>query len=293
MKSFFSTSLLLQGVVGLRTIKNDVIVVGGGSIIIEKSSALGSHANTYYYPIFKTPWVANRYLTKVNVAASPYVPYNATTNLDKEFTLYVIRNYGLQSIYAFVEPGGSFAFKNVDDFYVNVTKILGDRVLLSSTVQSIKRSESSAIFIIKMPNWRICYKADKIVMAGKNTHIAITRNLKYNNTSIAGVRPSSSHGIARLPGIINTSPTGFSDSSYFSYYVQSLFKSQIQKLIANEVLPASRNKTVEWLNHDQYINFVSNEDLQSEFYNKLNDLQGTSSTYYVGAIWAGQNSAYI
>lgn len=75
--------------------------------------------------------------------------------------------------------------------------------------------------------------------------------------------------------------------------MQSLFKSQIQKLIANEVLPASRNKTVEWLNHDQYINFVSNEDLQSEFYNKLNDLQGTSSTYYVGAIWAGQNSAYI
>ncbi|USP75893.1 hypothetical protein yc1106_03167 [Curvularia clavata] len=435
MKNLFSTILFLQAVVGLRTIKKDVIVVGGGSsgiytgislvdkgkdvVIVEKSSAIGSHANTYYDPIFKTPRnvgvqslpnisVVNDYLTRVNVTAGPYVSYNAPTNLnvdymtglevknytapsgaeaswkkfrsiieekysyleegfflpdpvpdelllpfskfsgkygldailpylslviapvdfEKESTLYIIKNYGLQSINAFLEPGGSFAPKNVDDIYINAAKILGDRVLLSSTVQSLKRSESSVTVIVKTPSGRICYEADKIVMAAppliqnfagwdlssnevqlfskfqsKNTHIAITRNPEWNNASITGVGPSSSLGIARLPGTINTSPTGFSDSSYFSYvcfigeasvqYAQTLFKSQVQKLIANGVLPASKNEIVEWFNHDQYMNFVSNEDIKSGFYTKLNDLQGTSSTYYVGAIWAGQDSAYI
>ncbi|EUC43899.1 hypothetical protein COCMIDRAFT_27653 [Bipolaris oryzae ATCC 44560] len=390
MKNLFSIILFLKGVVGLRTIKKDVIVVGGGSsgiytgislvdagkdvVIVEKSSAIGSHANTYYDPIFKTPRnvgvqslpnisVVNDYLTRVNVTAGPYVSYNAPTNLNVDYmTGLEVKNYTapsgaeaswktfrsiIEEKYSYLEEGfflpdpvpdelllpfsqfsGNFAPKNVDDIYINAAKILGDRVLLSSTVQSLKRSESSVTVIVKTPSGRICYEADKIAMAAppliqnfagwdlssnefqlfskfqsKNTHIAITRNPEWNNASITGVGPSSSLGIARLPGAINTSPTGFSDSSYFSYvcfigeasvqYAQTLFKSQVQKLIANGVLPASKNEIVEWFNHDQYMNFVSNEDIKSGFYTKLNDLQGTSSTYYVGAIWAGQDSAYI
>ncbi|KAH7388936.1 hypothetical protein BKA64DRAFT_125488 [Cadophora sp. MPI-SDFR-AT-0126] len=439
MKNLLSTFLFLGGAAGLQTIKKDVVIVGGGSsgiytgislmdkgkdvVIIEKSDIIGSHANTYYDPVSKTPRnvgvqslhnvsVVRDYLTRLNVTAGPYISYSAQTTLNvdyitglevknyiapnisavvagweafrsiiqekygylddgfflpdpvpkellmpfsefsnkygfdailpslatviepvevwKESTLYVIKNFGIESIdaqLAFATSGG-FVPRDVNDIYFSAAKILGSRVLLNSTVQSVKRSNDGVTVVVKTPTGRICYEADKIIMAApplirnfagwdlssneaqlfgkfqsKNTHIGITRNPEWNNVNINGVGPSYASTTARLPGTVSTTPTGFSDSSYYSYicfigeasvqHAQTLYQSEIKKLIANGVLPESKNEIVEWFNHNQYMNYVSNDDIKAGFYTKLNNLQGTSSTYYVGAAWAGQDSSYI
>ncbi|KAK0111928.1 hypothetical protein ONS96_001192 [Cadophora gregata f. sp. sojae] len=248
-----------------------------------------------------------------------------------EPTLYVIKNYGLQSIETYLGSlAGAGVFKpdDVNEIYTSAAEILGSRVILNSSVQKLKRSSTGVTLQVKTPQGVICIEASKVVMAAppflrnfagwdlsshdrnlfskfiaKNSHIAITHNPTWNNTSYNGVGPQSTFGTPRLPGTVSMIPTGFTDSSYYSYVVflentpvetaQALFKKQVKTLIANGVAPASDNTIVEWFNHNYYMNHVPTADIRAGFYTKLNNLQGKSNTFYVGAAWAGQDSSMI
>jgi len=437
MKSLLLAFLPLGGVAGLQSIKKDVLIVGGGSsgiytgislmdagkdvVIIEKANFIGSHANTYYDPISKTPRnvgvqslanvsVTLDYLARLNITTGPYTTFNAPKTLNVDFTtglevknftaanssvtlaaleryrsiiqekyayledgfflpdpvpdelltpftefaskhgidavvpfvskiiqpvelwnqstLYVIKYYGIQSIDAYLNPDGSLVPRDVSDIYTSAAKVLGSRVLLNSSVESVKRRHDGVSVVVKTPTGKICYEVDRIVMAApqliqnfagwdlspseaalfskfqtKTVHIGITRNPEWNNVSISGVGPASTFTTPRLPGIVKSAPTGFSDSSYYSYicflgdasiqYAQNLYRSQIKHLVANGILPESKNEIVEWFDHNQYMNHVSNNDVKNGFYAKLNSLQGKSRTYYVGAALSGQDSTYI
>lgn len=438
MNTLLTSFLFLGGVVGLEVIKKDIVIIGGGSsgiytgirlmdegkdiAIIEKSSKIGSHANTYYDPTTGTPQnvgvqafhnttIVRDYFARLNVTASgssfaqwptvnvDFITGEAVTNytsanqsailegfqtyreilaekyayLDdgfflpdpipeelflpfsefattygfeailpslvtfiepveiwKEPTLYVIKNFGLESTEAYLQIllAGTYRPKDVNEIYIKAADILGSRVMLNSTAQFVKRSSAGVTVVVNTPNGTICIEAGKIVMAvppflqnfqgwdlsshesdlfskflGKDIHIAITRNPTWNNVSYNGVGPASTLGNPRLPGVISVVPNGFTDSSYYSYIgspyrvsvedAQALFKEQVNALIANGVMPESENEIVEWFNHDYYMNYVPEEDIRAGFYTELNNLQGNSSTFYVGAVWAGQDSSYI
>lgn len=247
-----------------------------------------------------------------------------------EPTLYVLKNFGLESAEGFLNllNAGSFRPADVNEIYVSAAEILGSRVLLNSTATSVNRSSTGVSVDVNTPDGLVRIEASKIVMAappflsnlvgwdlspedsdlfskfkGRNNHIGVTRNPEWNNVSYNGVGPEYTFGTPRLPGLVSMMPTGFTDSSYYHYVVfqenvavedaQALFKEQVATLVANGVVPESNNEIVAWFNHNNYMNRVPEADIRAGFYNKLNGLQGQSNTFYVGAVWAGQDSSMI
>ncbi|KAH6698510.1 hypothetical protein BKA61DRAFT_682542 [Leptodontidium sp. MPI-SDFR-AT-0119] len=424
MNTLFTSFLLLGGVVaGLTTVRTDVVVIGGGSsgiytgiqlmdqgkdvVIIEKSSFIGSHANTYYDPATNAPKnvgvqgfhnvsVVRDYFARLNVTVTGGTAYPIwpTVNVDfttgeemknytapeysavlaafqtlrdvlaekyayldagfflpdpipdelflpfsefaakygvedvipqlvnviqpveiwKEVSLYVIKNFGVESVENYITTltSGAYVPNDVNEIYRSATNILGSRVILNSTAQSACSVLKPKKIVMAAPphlrnfaGWDLSANETALFskFRGKDIHIAITRNPEWNNTSYNGIGPNYTATTPRIPGTVSLTPNGFTDSSYYSYIAfpdqvsvadaQTLFKQEVNTLIANGVVPQSDNEIIEWFDHNQYMNYVPTADIKSGFYTKLNNLQGVSNTFYVGAAWAGQDSSYI
>ncbi|KAH8596181.1 hypothetical protein B0O99DRAFT_510829 [Bisporella sp. PMI_857] len=248
----------------------------------------------------------------------------------KEPTLYVIKNFGLQSTLSYLEliSQGLYRPHDVNEIYRSASKELGSKVLYNSSAAAVRRSPEGVSVVVKTPSGNVCFNACKIIMTappflhnfrgwdltrnemelfskfkGKSSQIAILHNPRWNNTQYHGVGPNSTSGTPILPAVVEIVPNGLSDDSYHSYTVsanpfpvkdaKAIFSQQLKTLQDKGIVPQGETKILEWFDHKDYMNYVSVDDIRAGFYSSLYNLQGTKNTWYTGAVWAGQDSSYI
>ncbi|KAH6663114.1 hypothetical protein B0J14DRAFT_684841 [Halenospora varia] len=225
--------------------------------------------------------------------------YLAPVELWKEPTIYVLKNFGLESIDAYLETiaGHAYRPKDIFEVYTKAAAVLGDKVLYNSTATSVTRSSKGVSVVASTPKGKICIQAKKLIMAappllhnfqnweltptetklfgklkGKSSQIAVFRSQNFDGKRYYGVGPNSTFGTPRLPGITDIIPTAATDRTWFSFIdsitpstvsqSQSLFKRQLKTLQGKGEFPKGELEIVKWFDHKDYMCYVDVEDVK-------------------------------
>ncbi|KAH8651493.1 hypothetical protein BGZ60DRAFT_420580 [Tricladium varicosporioides] len=256
--------------------------------------------------------------------------YLAPVELWKEPTIYVLKNFGLESIDAYLETisGHGYRPRDIFEVYTKAAAILGDKVLYNSTATTVTRSSKGVSVVASTPKGTTCIQAKKLIMAappllynlrgweltpmetklfgklkGKSSQIAVFRSQNFDGKRYYGVGPNSTFGTPNLPGITDIIPTATTDKTWFSFtdsispstisQSQTLFKSQLKTLQGNGAFPKGEFEIVKWFDHKDYMCYVEVEEVKKGYYVELMALQGGKNTWFTGAVWAGQDSSLI
>lgn len=249
----------------------------------------------------------------------------------KQPTLYVFKNFGTDVIRDIATGFLVTTNQNNYEIYDHATQLLGNDVLVSSTVvNTTQRDDKGVELIVRTPAGHQKVKAKKLLIAmppkvdnlhpfslndresnifgefvntGYYTSLVNNTGLPPNFTSYS-VSPDTQQNIPKLPGVYvvtGTSIDGVFDIKYGSPSpipdedVKREILSYVKKLQANgiaEELPDDP-QFVAYKSHAPFELTVSVDQIENGFYKDLYSLQGYRSTWYTGAAFHTQDSSLL
>ncbi|KAJ5647328.1 FAD/NAD(P)-binding domain-containing protein [Penicillium lividum] len=249
----------------------------------------------------------------------------------KQPTLYVFKNFGTDIIRDIANGFLVTTSQNNYEIYDHATQILGQDVLLNSTVVSTTKRDSNGVeFTVRTPTGYQKVKAKKLLITipptldnlrpfnlnrhestifskfmstGYYTSLVNNTGLPPNFTSYSA-SPDTQQNIPKLPGVYlvtGTAIDGIFDIKYGSPSplpdkdVQREILSYVTKLQDNgiaEKVPGNP-EFVAYKSHAPFELTVSRDDIEDGFYLDLYSLQGYLNTWYTGAAFHTQDSSML
>lgn len=246
-------------------------------------------------------------------------------------TLYILKGFGqllLQSFFSGFELATA-RHNNQELFDAAADKIGPSSLLLNSRAERIQRSDQGVKLTVRTPHGREVVKAKKLLITAPPLLSVLDPFLQLDdnernifgrftcgyywpavvrdagipaNVSIFNADPANPYDLADQPGIYTVIPSGVADLHlvYFGspHYIPEVeVEEQILASISMVSETLGYNGTTPSLayirSHAPYHCTVTGEDIKGGFYDRLNALQGSKSTWYNGAAFQGHDSGSI
>ncbi|KAM0421367.1 hypothetical protein ACHAPT_010902 [Fusarium lateritium] len=247
-------------------------------------------------------------------------------------TLYGLKNIGPGLLKGVTQGFISAASGNTRSLYEAAAAELGNSVLLNSTVVHVERKKKDGVVVIvQRPNHAPkTIRARKLLVAAPPTlnnvgSFDLDKNERKLFSKLSGLGYFA--GIADVPGLNGSfqnvgaltplhtpvipgsngfyssgSPNqvtlgvAFDNTDYTDSNAEAVIRRELGTLAAAGAVPADAAKEVTFpyvSNHAPYNLRVSAQDICDGYYRKLLKIQGSRSTYWTGAAFAGQNSGLV
>ncbi|PKS05180.1 hypothetical protein jhhlp_008548 [Lomentospora prolificans] len=257
----------------------------------------------------------------------------ANGNLWERPTLYGIKVFSPMLLAAINKGFINAASGDNRDLYRGAENLLGDDVVLSSTVKRVERSGSGVEVSVDTPSGKVVVKAKKLLVAIPPIKESLRRNgfslsaqesrlfgefqgmlygstvLTHNglaeNTTLSNVGTHNPYHLLTLPGSYGYSaePGTRKIKNYYGGTASDIGMSEqeIKDLIRGELDNLERAGNIGegepefefFVNHSPYHVHVSPEAIAKGFYRDLYELEGQRNTFWTGATFVDEDSSLI
>lgn len=246
-------------------------------------------------------------------------------------TLYGLKSLGPGLVKSLAGGFVSPASGDTRTIYKAAAAELGSSVLLSTTVVHVKRSSKGVVLVVQQPNQAPqTIRARKLVVAAPPTlqnlepfdltnterklfsrlsglgYFAGVANIPGINGSFQNVGAQTPFNTPVIPGSNGFFPSGtpnqvtlgvaFDTTDYTDSEAEDIVRKELATLAAVGAVPpdAAEKVTFPYVsNHAPYNLRVCGNEIRNGYYRKLLKLQGSRSTYWTGATFAGHNSGLV
>ncbi|KAJ3958514.1 hypothetical protein N0V92_004887 [Colletotrichum tropicale] len=317
-----------------------------------QQQALQAAAQAYSTNILsKYPWIDQGFLVPDPVPEELTVPFgelaqkygfSALLPVIAQFNWWTGDISAIPSLYGIkgLGPGllaslfGEFIVSGTGDtrsLYDAAAKVLGDDVLLDSTIVKVKRGASGVSVLVHQPDQPPkLIRARKLLIAAPPTldnvgqfdlsshernlfskfsalgywaGVATIQGLNNSLQNVGATTPFNQPAIPGTNGLYTAgSPgdflvaVGFNDTNYSDEDGKNVIRKNLATLAAVGAVPKDAAETVTfpyYSNHAPYNVRVSADQIKQGFYAKLLALEGARNTYWAGAAFSGHNSALV
>jgi hypothetical protein len=265
-----------------------------------------------------------------DLAYTAYLYTQGSGNVLAQLALYIIKGFSPLIVEGILNGFLTTASHDNHELYDKALTVLGSDAFVSSTVQTVERSNGRIKAVIWTPSGKKLIKAKKLLITippklenlqfldldknerglfGLFNHSyywnGVIRNSGIpDNTSISSLNPQAPYGIPPQPGIFSIQATGVpglhvvfygSTSSLSTDQVKSNILADITKVVNSAGFPAAPGpaEVVAFADHSPFRLTAPVDAIKNGFYNHLNALQGKSETWWTGATWQTHDSALI
>lgn len=228
--------------------------------------------------------------------------------------------------------GNSFTtIPDFNDLYRNASALLGDRVLYSSSIQSLQRTADGVTAQVRTKCGSVkTVRARKLLMTGPPVldnlagwdvtpeetdlfrrfhtygyYAGAVSNADFPvNTSFTNVAESEADfHIPQLPTIFSIGNTAMPNKTRLVYYATQpdeeagkaaeMCLRDIDNLVVQQGFGQAKTKLLAWYPHGPFNLGVSSEEVRDGFYERLYGLQGKTSTWWSGATFSAHDSTQV